>query len=79
MVGTGDYFFNGQTVLIDHGQGLISMFCHLSQIKVTKGQKLNQGEVLGLVGKTGRVTGAHLHWGMSLNNARVDPQLFLSP
>lgn len=79
VVGTGDYFFNGQTVLIDHGQGLISMFCHLSQIKVTKGQKLNQGEVLGLVGKTGRVTGAHLHWGMSLNNARVDPQLFLSP
>ena len=79
VVGTGDYFFNGQTVLIDHGQGLISMFCHLSQINVTKGQKLSQGEVLGLVGKTGRVTGAHLHWGMSLNNARVDPQLFLSP
>lgn len=79
VVSTGDYFFNGQTVLVDHGQGLISMFCHLSKISVSKGQKLNQGEVLGLVGKTGRVTGAHLHWGMSLNNARVDPQLFLAP
>lgn len=78
VVGTGNYFFNGQTVLIDHGQGLISMFCHLSEIKVQKGQTIKQGEVLGLVGKTGRVTGPHLHWGMSLNNARVDPQLFLS-
>lgn len=78
VVATGNYFFNGNTVLIDHGQGLISMFCHLSKIDVQKGQKLQQGEVLGLVGKTGRVTGPHLHWGMSLNNARVDPQLFLA-
>ena len=54
------------------------MFCHLSEIKVEKGQRIHQGEVLGLVGKTGRVTGPHLHWGMSLNNARVDPQLFKS-
>lgn len=77
VVGTGNYFFNGNTVLIDHGQGLISMFCHLSKINVEKGQHIQQGEVLGLVGKTGRVTGPHLHWGMSLNNARVDPQLFL--
>ena len=65
--------------MIDHGQGLISMFCHLSKIDVSTGQILQQGELLGLVGKTGRVTGAHLHWGMSLNNARVDPQLFLTP
>ncbi|QIO08486.1 peptidoglycan DD-metalloendopeptidase family protein [Acinetobacter lanii] len=78
VVGVGDYFFNGKTVLIDHGQGLISMFCHLSAIKVDQGQPIQQGEVLGLVGKTGRVTGPHLHWSMSLNNARVDPQLFLS-
>lgn len=77
VIQTGNYFFNGNTVLIDHGQGLISMFCHLSKINVTKGQKIQQGETLGLVGKTGRVTGAHLHWGMSLNDARVDPQLFL--
>lgn len=77
VVQTGNYFFNGNTVLIDHGQGLISMFCHLSKINVEKGQRIHQGEMLGLVGNTGRVTGAHLHWGMSLNNARVDPQLFL--
>lgn len=77
VVATGNYFFNGNTVLIDHGQGLISMFCHLSKINVEKGQRIQQGEILGLVGKTGRVTGPHLHWGMSLNNARVDPQLFL--
>jgi murein DD-endopeptidase MepM/ murein hydrolase activator NlpD len=64
--------------MIDHGQGLISMFCHLSKINVEKGQILQQGDLLGLVGKTGRVTGPHLHWGMSLNNARVDPQLFLT-
>ncbi|WP_336936137.1 peptidoglycan DD-metalloendopeptidase family protein [Acinetobacter beijerinckii] len=77
VVQTGNYFFNGNTVLIDHGQGLISMFCHLSKINVEKGQPIRQGELLGLVGKTGRVTGPHLHWGMSLNNARVDPTLFL--
>lgn len=75
---TDHYFFNGKTVMIDHGQGLISMFCHLSDINVSKGQQIEQGEVLGWVGKTGRVTGPHLHWSMSLNNARVDPQLFLS-
>ena len=77
VVQTGNYFFNGNTVLVDHGQGLISMFCHLSKINVEKGQHIRQGEQLGLVGNTGRVTGAHLHWGMSLNNARVDPQLFI--
>ncbi len=77
VVQTGNYFFNGNTVLVDHGQGLISMFCHLSKINVEKGQHIRQGEQLGLVGRTGRVTGAHLHWGMSLNNARVDPQLFI--
>lgn len=79
VVATGNYFFNGNTVMIDHGQGLISMFCHLSKINVQKGEMLTQGQLLGLVGKTGRVTGPHLHWGMSLNNARIDPQLFLSP
>lgn len=78
VAGVGDYFFNGKTILIDHGQGLISMFCHLSAINVTEGQRIQQGELLGRVGKTGRVTGPHLHWSMSLNNARVDPQLFLS-
>lgn len=74
---TGDYFFNGKTVLIDHGQGIVSMLCHLSQINVKQGQALKQGEVIGLVGQTGRATGPHLHYGVSINNARIDPLLVL--
>ena len=74
---TGDYFFNGNTVLIDHGQGFVTMYCHLSQIGVEKGQPLSSGEVIGLVGATGRVTGAHLHFGTYLNGAAVDPAILL--
>lgn len=73
----GDYFFNGNTVFIDHGQGLITMFCHLSEINVEEGQEVKQGEVVARVGATGRVTGPHLHWSVSLTDARVDPELFL--
>ena len=74
---TGDYFFNGQTVFIDHGQGVISMLCHLSRIDVQDGQPLAMGQPIGLVGKTGRATGPHLHWTLSVNDARVDPKLVL--
>ncbi|MGV8843471.1 MAG: peptidoglycan DD-metalloendopeptidase family protein [Pseudomonas sp.] len=73
----GDYFFNGKTVFVDHGQGLISMFCHLSQIDVTLGDELPRGGMLGKVGATGRATGPHLHWNISLNDARVDPAIFI--
>ncbi len=73
----GDYFFNGKTVFIDHGQGMISMFCHLSVIAVKPGESIARGQVLGQVGATGRVTGAHLHWNVSLNDARVDPAIFI--
>ena len=74
---TGVYFFNGKTVFINHGQGLISMLNHLSRITVERGVYVRQGQKLGEVGMSGRVTGPHLHWTISLNNSRIDPALFV--
>ncbi|WP_434650062.1 peptidoglycan DD-metalloendopeptidase family protein [Pseudomonas sp. D1-2] len=74
---TGNYFFNGNTVFVDHGQGFISMFCHMSKIDVKVGQQLARGTVVGKVGATGRATGPHMHWNISLNDARVDPAIFI--
>jgi murein DD-endopeptidase MepM/ murein hydrolase activator NlpD len=77
IIEAGNYFFNGNTVFIDHGQGLVSMYCHMDQIKSKVGQSVQEGDIIGTVGKTGRVTGAHLHWSVSLNRTMVDPKLFL--
>jgi len=70
---TGDFFFNGQSVFVDHGMGVLTMYLHLSEISVTEGQMLERGDLVGLAGATGRVTGPHLHWGARVGGARVDP------
>ena len=72
-----DLFFTGKAVFVDHGNGLVSMYFHLSEIKVQAGQDVKKGESLGLVGSTGRLTGPHLHLGVRWHDARIDPQFLL--
>ena len=77
VLATDDYFFNGKTVFIDHGNGLITMYCHLDKFEVEAGQTVSKGQLIGLSGQTGRATGPHLHWSVMLNGEMVDPELFV--
>ena len=74
----GNFFFNGNTVLVDHGGGFISMLCHLNTVNVHHEQRIEQDSIVGTVGATGRATGPHLHWSVSLQGSRIDPLIFIA-
>jgi murein DD-endopeptidase MepM/ murein hydrolase activator NlpD len=78
VVEVGDYYYTGNTVVIDHGQTFKTIYCHLNSIDINKGDIVAKGEHIGKVGKTGRASGPHLHFGVSLNNARISPELFFA-
>lgn len=77
LLAGGNYFYGGNMVILDHGMGLQTIYMHLKEAKFKAGDEVKQGDIIGLVGKTGRVTGPHLHWGASLNNIRFRPHALL--
>lgn len=72
-----DYYYCGNMVILEHGQGFKTLYCHMDTINVQEGQKITKGKTIGTVGSTGRATGPHLHFGVSLNDAKIKPNLFL--
>jgi murein DD-endopeptidase MepM/ murein hydrolase activator NlpD len=68
-----DHFFSGRNVILDHGLGLYTLYSHLQTVKVKEGDRIERGQIIGTVGKSGRATGPHLHWGAWLNGSRVNP------
>lgn len=78
VIETGDFFFSGNMIYLDHGQGIISLYAHLSRIDVEPGDVVKQGEIIGAIGQTGRVTGAHLHFAILANKTLIDPIYVLS-
>ncbi|NPA48441.1 MAG: M23 family metallopeptidase [Thermodesulfobacteria bacterium] len=74
---TGDFYLNGKTVILDHGLGIYTIYCHLKKILVRRGELVEKGERLALSGKSGRVTGPHLHFGVYIRGVKVDPKVLL--
>jgi murein DD-endopeptidase MepM/ murein hydrolase activator NlpD len=74
-----DMFFTGKTVLIDHGLGVGTTYIHMSAIEVRNGALVRRGQLIGRIGKTGRATGPHLHWGLTWRGLRLDPALLVGP
>ena len=77
VIDTGDFFFSGNMIYLDHGQGIVSLYAHLSKISVRPGDIVSQGDIIGDVGQTGRVTGPHLHFAVYANQTLIDPVFML--